>query len=246
VFVLKDRYSIPDYVVVTAHRGFSAEHPENTIPAFLAAVELGVDILEFDIRGTKDDVPIVLHDATLNRTADRPGSPRDYLLSEIKTFEASYWQGAHYDGVKLSEPVLPGTRIPTFEELLASVGDTVGLNIQVYDTSPPILAEVCRLYRVYDLNSRGYLTVSTFAEAARVRRLDGEIEHAYSGTATQSTESCRRPTLICRWFAAIRGSYLTISQGRNADNADPCTEGYYCYSNRYPLRKQLRDRPATF
>ena len=106
--VLKDKYVIPGKIVITAHRGFSGQHPENTIEAFLAAVNLGADILEFDIRGTKDGVPIVLHDTTFARTANRPGSPRDYLLSEIKTFEASYWQGSYESGVKLAEPAVPG------------------------------------------------------------------------------------------------------------------------------------------
>lgn len=173
---LRARYEVPGHVVVTAHRGFSGRYPENTMPAFEAAVALGVDILEFDLRGTRDGVPIVLHDPTLARTANQPGTPGDYDLAEIKTFEASYWEGSHEAGVKRSAPARPGTRIPTFEELLCGVGEDVGLNIQVYDTSPATLAEVCRLYRAHDLYRRGYLTVSTFAEASRVRGIDPAIE----------------------------------------------------------------------
>ena len=175
-FELKRLYTIPDRVMITAHRGFSGLYPENTLDAFMAAVDLGADILEFDVRGTKDGVPIILHDATFERTANRPGAPGDYTLSEVKEFEASYWHGCHDDGVKLSEPALPGARIPTFEELLSSVGDAVGLNIQVYDISPPILAEVCRLYREFDLYSRGYLTMPTLDDAELVREIDADIE----------------------------------------------------------------------
>ncbi len=175
-FDLQALYADPDAVVVTAHRGFSGCYPENTLGAFAAALDLGVDILEFDLRGTRDGVPIVLHDATLARTADRPGAPGDYTLVEIKTFAASYWRGPHDTGVKLSAPADPAARIPTFEELLDAVGTEIGLNIQVYDTSPPLLAEICRLYRAYDLYARGYLTLSTFDEAARVRGLDPDID----------------------------------------------------------------------
>lgn len=174
-FALKDLYALPGRVVVTAHRGFSAQHPENTMAAFLAAVELGVDIIEFDVRGTQDGVPIVLHDPTLERTANRPGSPRDYPLAEFKRFEASYWSGPHDGGRRLTEPAVPGTRIPTFEEVLRGVGETVGLNIQVYDTAPQMLAEICRLYRAYDLYERGYLTLPGFDDAATVRKLDANI-----------------------------------------------------------------------
>ena len=173
---LRDLYDDPDRVVVTAHRGFSGQYPENTIPAFRAAVALGVDILEFDIRGTADDVPIVLHDATFARTADRPGTAADYRLAEIRQFEASYWRGTHEQGEKLAQPDIPGTRVPTFEEVLQDVGDAVGLNIQVYDASPAILSEVCDLYREYDLYARGYLSMSTFMEARHVRHLDDRIE----------------------------------------------------------------------
>lgn len=173
---LSDLYRIPDRVVVTAHRGFSGRYPENTMPAFLAAVELGVDILEFDVRGTRDGVPIVLHDATFDRTAGRPGEPSEFLLSEIREFEASFWRGTHDQGERLAKPDVPGTRIPTFEEVLQGVGDDIGLNIQVYDASPPILAEICRLYRAYDLYARGYLAMSTFEEAERVKALDKDIE----------------------------------------------------------------------
>ncbi len=175
-FTLDDIYSNPERVVVTAHRGFSGHYPENTLPAFLAAAALGVDLIEFDLRGTKDGVPIVLHDATCERTADRPGPPSDYALNEILTFEASYWRGSHDNGEKLEEPALPGTRIPTFQAVLESVSEELGLNIQVYDAAPPVLAEICRLYRAYNLYPRGYLTMNTYEEARRVRDLDPEIE----------------------------------------------------------------------
>ncbi len=168
-------YTIPGKVVVTAHRGFSGQYPENTLPAFRAAVDIGADIIEFDLRGTKDGVPIVLHDISFERTANMPGGPQDYCLAEIKRFEASYWHGSHEVGVKLAEPELPGTRIPTFEDVLTGVPDTVGLNIQVYDTSPKVLGEICRLYRDHNLYSRGYLTMSGFDEARAVRRIDPDI-----------------------------------------------------------------------
>ncbi|PCJ56294.1 MAG: hypothetical protein COA79_19185 [Planctomycetota bacterium] len=174
--ILKKLYETPEQIVVTAHRGFSGRYPENTIPAFLAAKELGAHLIEFDVRGTKDDVPIILHDATFERTANQPGKPIDYLLSEIKHFEASFWSGSHFKGKKLAEPSLPGTKVPTFEEVLQQVGDGIGLNIQVYDTSPHILKKICHLYHDYDLYERGYLSVPDFEVARCVRELNENIE----------------------------------------------------------------------
>ncbi|MCD6286082.1 MAG: hypothetical protein J7M39_09250 [Anaerolineae bacterium] len=60
---------------------------------------------------------MALHDATFERTANRPGAPGDYSLSEAKQSEASYWHGRHDDGAKLSVPALPGARILTLEEI---------------------------------------------------------------------------------------------------------------------------------
>lgn len=174
--ILKDLYAKPDQIVITAHRGFSGRYPENTIPAFLAAIEVGAHIIEFDIRGTKDGEPIILHDESFERTANQPGRPVDYLLSEIKNFEGSFWRGSHCEGKKLTEPAQPGTRVPTFEEVLQQVGDGVGLNIQVYDNSPVILKKICSLYREYNCYERGYLSVTDFEVAKTIRKLDKDIE----------------------------------------------------------------------
>jgi len=173
--ILKDVYGQPGKVVVTAHRGFSGKYPENTLAAFRAAEALGADILEFDLRGTKDGVPIVLHDRTFERTANQPGKPGDYTLSEIRGFTASYWEGAHDTGVRRAEPTASDVRIPTFEDVLNGVGEGVGLNIQVYDTTPPVLAEIARLYRAHDLYDRAYLTMATYRDGERVRSLDARI-----------------------------------------------------------------------
>ena len=70
---LQALYADPDKVVITAHRGFSGQYPENTILAFEKALDLGVDLIEFDLYGSKDNVPVVLHDRTLDRTSNGTG-----------------------------------------------------------------------------------------------------------------------------------------------------------------------------
>lgn len=166
-------------VVVTAHRGWSAKFPENTLLAFNEAVKLGADCLEFDIRATKDLVPIILHDPTLDRTTDGKGSPNDYNLSELKKLNASYSAGAPSDGTgkRLDKPAYAKMEIPTFRELLESVPETVALNIQVYQSEPRAFLEtICALYDEFDVYGRGYLTMSTFKEAEAVREINTEID----------------------------------------------------------------------
>ena len=174
-FRLEDRYKDPRRVVVTAHRGFSGAYPENTMMAFLKAVELGVDLLEFDVRGTGDHVPVILHDATLDRTSNGTGSPNDYTLEELERLSFSSWAGPHNGGLRLAEPAHAETTIPTLETVFREMQGKVGLNIQVYQTDRTLLAEVCRLYDTYDLYEQGYLAMSTYREAQLVREINPDI-----------------------------------------------------------------------
>jgi glycerophosphoryl diester phosphodiesterase len=72
--------SLPEII---AHRGNAAEFPENTLPALQSAVELGLRHLEFDVQLTADKVPVVFHDATLERVADRPGNLHEMSWAEL-------------------------------------------------------------------------------------------------------------------------------------------------------------------
>jgi glycerophosphoryl diester phosphodiesterase len=173
---LKSLYEDPERIVVTAHRGFSGEYPENTLLAFTKAIELDVDIIEFDIRGTGDDVPIILHDETVDRTTNGTGSPRDFTLKELQQLNASLWKGAHNTGKRLSDPAYSDVAIPTFEEFLQEAHGKVGLNIQLYDTVEPLLTKICHLFHSYDLYNSGYLTVSTFQEVHKIRAINPQIE----------------------------------------------------------------------
>ena len=73
---------------VIAHRGAAGSAPENTVAAFQLAAQQGADAFELDVRLTADGVPVVLHDATLNRTTDLSGPLRDLTLAEIGGIDA--------------------------------------------------------------------------------------------------------------------------------------------------------------
>ncbi len=175
---LRKLYADPNRIVITAHRGFSGRFPENTLLAFEKAVEIGADLIEFDLRATKDLVPIVLHDPTLDRTTDGTGSPNQYTLAQIKKFNASFFlRTPDGKGERFPAPLYPDVTIPTFEEVLQTMPESIGLNIQVYQTTPPeFLEAICKLYDDYSLYNRGYLTMSTFADAQAVREINDKIE----------------------------------------------------------------------
>lgn len=71
-----------------AHRGYAAAYPENTLPAFEAAVKAGVRYLECDVQLSSDLVPVLFHDLTLQRQCGQPGMIRDYPLARLLEFSA--------------------------------------------------------------------------------------------------------------------------------------------------------------
>lgn len=74
----------PEAHPVVAHRGASGEYPENTMLAFRQALAWGADAIELDVRVTADGVPVVLHDATLNRTTDQSGRVAALTLRQVR------------------------------------------------------------------------------------------------------------------------------------------------------------------
>lgn len=95
--------------ILCAHRGYSGIAPENTLPAFMAALEVGVDFVELDYHHSADGIGIVIHDETLDRTTDaqvRWGSPGIRVASrtaaELAQLDAGAWFGAPFAGTRLS------------------------------------------------------------------------------------------------------------------------------------------------
>src|SRR4029077_10203616 len=76
---------------VIAHRGASGTCPENTIPAFRRAAQVGAHMVELDVQPARDGQPVVIHDWTLDRTTSGRGSVRRRTLAEIATLDAGSW-----------------------------------------------------------------------------------------------------------------------------------------------------------
>ena len=74
---------------IAGHRGYKSAYPENTLLGFQKALDIGVDMLEFDLRFSKDKILMVIHDDTLDRTTDGSGKVSDYSMKQLKEFDAS-------------------------------------------------------------------------------------------------------------------------------------------------------------
>jgi glycerophosphoryl diester phosphodiesterase len=107
--------------VVIAHRGFSARYPENTMPAFRAALEAGAEMVEFDVQLTRDKRPAVFHDQTVDRTTNGSGRIRDLSLGEIYQLDAGSW----------FDPAFAGTRVPGIQDVLRELAGHCLINVEL-------------------------------------------------------------------------------------------------------------------
>lgn len=192
-----------DHFMITAHRGASYEFPENTLLSMQKAFEAGADMIEFDVRGTSDGVPVILHDQTIDRTSNGQGQPEDHTLAELKKLNFSYY----LQGERRTAPAFDTMQIPTFEEILAQFHDKVCMNIQTYARTEKVLKEICFLFRKYDMYDKGYLTVYPDT-IGPIRAIDPEIELCTTrGWETRSNpENLRmcRESDRCRFVQPIR------------------------------------------
>lgn len=108
-------------VMVVAHRGFSGVAPENTLTAFKKAIEVGCDMIELDVRLSKDGTVVVIHDDTLERTTTGKGRVIEKTLNELKQLDAG--SKFHFS--------FSGERIPTLREALELANGKVLVNIEL-------------------------------------------------------------------------------------------------------------------
>jgi glycerophosphoryl diester phosphodiesterase len=144
---------------IWAHRGASVEAPENTLAAFAAAEAAGADGIELDVHLSRDGVPVVIHDATVDRTTNGRGAVDRLRLDDLRRLDAGSWFSPQFAG----EPV------PTLEEVLNWAEGRLRLNLEVkkYAAGRSILALLPRYPRVRVL-------ISSFDHdlLAALRRLD--------------------------------------------------------------------------
>ncbi len=126
---------------IFAHRGDSANYPENTLAAFQSAVEMGVDVIETDVHRTKDGHFVVIHDDSVERTTGGSGKVSKLTLADIKKLDAGYrWSP---DGKEFPFRG-KGLEIPTLEEVLVEFPDQ-RFNIDLKDNVPAQAPAYCEM-----------------------------------------------------------------------------------------------------
>lgn len=110
---------------VIGHRGACAYAPENTIESILTAADIGAQWVELDVMLTRDHVPIIFHDDTLDRTTNGAGNVADTDFDDVRHLEAGSWYGESFSGIK----------IPTLAEAIEILVDkNLGLNLEIKPT----------------------------------------------------------------------------------------------------------------
>lgn len=144
-----------DNVLVISHRGDWRNYPENSIPAIESVIEMGVDIVEIDLKLTKDSVLVLCHDKTIDRTTSGKGKVSDFTLDSLKTFVLKRAHGCKTDSL----------RMPTLEEALAVCKDRILVNVDHgYDYYDLVLEVTEKLGVTGQVLIKGKKTVAEVAE----------------------------------------------------------------------------------
>ena len=119
------------YVVIVSHRGDWRNYPENSLPAIESVICMGVDMMELDLKMTKDSVLVLCHDWTLDRTTTGHGPVSDYTYEELLQFDLKRGHGI----------AIPGLKIPTLRQALEVCKDRITVNVdQGYEYYDQVLA----------------------------------------------------------------------------------------------------------
>lgn len=134
---------------VMAHRGNKVRCPENTLAAFLLAINEGADILETDLHVSADGAIVCIHDPTVERTTDGHGAVADHTLAKLKSLSASY-----------GLPEFESERIPALTEVAEILPDDVALALELKSDAfmePEVVASLLDILDRFHIRNRTFM-----------------------------------------------------------------------------------------
>jgi glycerophosphoryl diester phosphodiesterase len=189
--------------LIIAHRGTSADAPENTLIAFKKAIEIGADGIEFDIRLSKDQIPMVIHDGNLKRTGNLDVKVKDLTAEELQKIDVGKWFSDEFSG----------ETVPTLAQVFDLFKDNeMRLYVELkckkknYKEYAKAVAEVIEKYDLLDR-----IVVLSFEHAALV-----EIKKYLPNVKTGALFS---PKLLS--FFRIRRKFIKTAKEIEADEVAP-------------------------
>ena len=192
-----------------AHRAASHQAPENSRAAIIQALALGFSTIELDIRVSRDGVPVLLHDPTLDRTTNTTGPATALTAAELARLDAGSWHHPRFSG----EPVI------TLAEALELSDRRARLNVDIKTPTaiPPVLDLVQRSGRQDSV----VITGCAAPWAAKVRHLDPEINLLLNHSPNSDGSDHASPPLEA---AAIAAAVQVGAIGMNLNHRDVTDE----------------------
>jgi len=159
--------------LIAGHRGYKARYPENTMLSYREAFELGVDMLEIDLRLTRDGHLVMMHDAAIDRTTNGHGRVEAFTLKELQAFDAGM-----------------GERIPTFEEFLQWVKPTgLFLNVEIKTKTHGAVGKAVALLERYRMLEPSVITCFDAAITEYANRQYGAKTQGFPRHAMQNFQA---------------------------------------------------------
>ncbi|PIQ23709.1 hypothetical protein COW36_20215 [bacterium (Candidatus Blackallbacteria) CG17_big_fil_post_rev_8_21_14_2_50_48_46] len=194
---------------VIAHRGASREAPENTLSAFALAMHQKADMLELDVRLSRDQEVVVFHDRSLKRTAGTDALLQQYSLDELKQLDAGSW----------FDPRFNSEEIPSLAEVLELTAGKIMLNIEiksdaVFRSEPLIERKIVHLLQQYSMVE--HVMVSSFDLLAlkRIKELAPTLSTALLyGNTVRSNLRGKIPIYglqAFRWLLEVKADALNL------------------------------------
>lgn len=164
-----------DKVTITAHRGDCSGAPENTLAAFELAIENGADIIELDVRQTKDGEIVVMHDENLKRVCGVNKKVGKLTYEELQ----KYSPGKKYRGP--NEELYREEKIPTLQEVIDLVGDRAKLNIELKPakTDKNLSQRVAEIIAENDYYDNCFVASLTYGSIRRIKLSDPKVKTVY-------------------------------------------------------------------
>lgn len=164
-------FNRPKEFYIIAHRGAKSDYPENTMPAFKGALEAGADMIELDVRLSKDGIPVVIHDKKVGRTTDGRGEVWQMKVDELKRLDAGSWFAKRF----------ADARIPTLEEVLVWAKDNIPLNIELKPLSRRVAVhggleeKTVNLVKQFEMEDQVFFSSFYYEAIKHIRIMNPEI-----------------------------------------------------------------------
>ena len=189
----------PTNPILLAHRGLARHAPENTLPSFAAAIELGLSI-ELDVYQTRDEHLVVIHDGTVDRTTNGTGEVIKMALDDIRKLDAGSW----------FDPRFTGEKVPTLEEVFKLIRErqrtplTIALNMKVI--SPGIEKNIVSLVEKYELFDQLFAFGQSSDSSRRFKQANPKLRttvYLNDSEVDHFTTTLRDPLADCLWVRFI-------------------------------------------